>query len=65
MRDEFKALLEKVDEVKRRMAKDRDDLRDLESELNDLIESIDLGIDSLEIVKQEMQVAIDSLSQFV
>lgn len=62
---ELKAVLAKIEKSKEVISKERDKLRDIYSELEMCLESFDEGIEGLENGKNEIETALDVLSQFV
>ncbi len=58
-------LVKKIEKIKSKMAKDRDFLRDIQDEINDLMENYDKGIESLRVAKEEFESAVDTFSEFV
>ena len=61
----IKQLIEKVEKVKKRIAKDRDVLRDLISEIECFEESVTAGIENLDEGVRFFNDALDDMSQFV
>jgi len=61
----IKKLLAEIEKRKIIVAKQRDELREISSELEDLLQSFDEGIEGLEIGKAEIEGALDTLSQYV
>lgn len=62
---ELKEALATIEKSKLVIAKERDKLRDIYSELEMIVESFDEGIDGLENGKREIEASIDTLSQYV
>jgi chromosome segregation ATPase len=58
-----KEILEQMERCRDAIGKERDKLRDLEIELENLTSSIDEGYDSLESAISEFRGAIDELSE--
>jgi len=63
--NQLKSVVTKINKSKANVAKERDKLRVLHSELEDLLETFDSGIDSLTDGVEEIERGIDDLSQFV
>jgi len=61
----IKQLIEKVEKVKKRIAKDRDVLRDLISEIECFEGSVTAGIENLDEGVRFFNDALDDMSQFV
>jgi len=61
----IKSLLSKIEISKNKVAKERDLIRDLHSELESLLESWDIGIENIEFGSREILNGIDSLSELV
>jgi|AntRauTorcE11897_2_1112592.scaffolds.fasta_scaffold00065_66 ABC-type transporter Mla subunit MlaD len=64
-KEELDKVLSGIEESKIVISKERDKLRDLFSELSELLESFDEATDGLESGKREIENAIDTLSQYV
>lgn len=62
---DLKSLSKKIENKKAIIAKQRDGLRELHGELEDLLESFDTGIDSLDLGLADLERGIDTLSEFV
>ena len=58
-------LVSQIDKHKARIAKERDAVRVISDELNDLLESFDTGIEALESGAREITDGVDNLSQLV
>jgi len=65
MEKELKEIMGKIEVKKNIIAKQRDELREIESELTDLLDKFDGGIESLDVAMQEFSGAIDTLSEVV
>jgi len=65
MEKELKEIMDKIEVKKTIIAKQRDELREIESELTDLLDKFDGGIESLDVAMQEFSRAIDTLSEVV
>jgi hypothetical protein len=52
-------------ELKNQMAKARDETRNLISDLNDIVESWEGGLESIELGFRDLDSGIDHLSQYV
>ena len=65
MQTELLAIIDKIEERKINIAKERDELRKIEVKLGDLMESFDQGIDGLDTGIIEIRNAIDSISEVV
>jgi len=65
MEKELKEIMDKIGVKKNIIAKQRDELREIESELTDLLDKFDGGIESLDVAMQEFSGAIDTLSEVV
>ena len=63
--EELSAIIDKIEERKIVIAKERDALRLIEDRLSDLCESFDQGIDGLDNGIIEIRNAIDSISEVV
>lgn len=61
----IKSLLSKIEISKNKVAKERDLIRELHSELETLLESWDSGIENIEFGSREILNGIDSLSELV
>lgn len=63
-RRKVKDLLKKAEAIKKIMAKERDKLRDIHSELEDLLGSFD-GIENIENGLRDIESGVDEISQYV
>lgn len=62
---ELKDVIEKINIKKNIIAKERDELWNLQEELSNLLDSFDRGIEGLENGAIEIEDAIDSISEVV
>lgn len=63
-----KVLLQKLTQIEKQkevLGKDRDKLRDLYQDLQEIVESCDNGIDLIESGLREIRNGIDEMSQFI
>lgn len=65
MKLEIDKVLAKIEKSKSIIAKERDKLRNIYSDLETVLDSFDRGVEGLENGKREIVNAIDSLSEFV
>lgn len=61
--NELKSVLSKIEKSKNIIGAERDKLRDLIGDLEDLLETYDRGIEGLESGQLEIQNAIDAISE--
>jgi len=65
MKTNVNKILKRIEESKIIISRERDKLRDIHSELTDLLESFDEGIEQIEYGRYEIEKGIDALSQYV
>ena len=61
----MRELIKQVERRKRAIAKHRDALRDIVMEMEDLLGSVERGVDGLESGIAELEGAVDSLSEYL
>jgi len=62
---DFQDLVYKIEEKKKLIAKERDELNELADELEGLLESFNIGIESLEDAIAELKNGIEHISEVV
>jgi hypothetical protein len=65
MKEELAAIIDKIEERKIRIAKERDELRKIYDRLSDLLEPFTAGVEGLDNGIIEIRNAIDSISEVV
>lgn len=63
--ERVKELMEKAEKAKAVIAAERDTLRQLHSELEDILESVDEGIDEISDGLRYLESGIDRMSQYL
>ena len=65
MKKDLEVYAANIRKIKFQMSKDRDSLRDIQDEIHDLMEHYDTSIESLDIVDEELNSAVEILSEIV
>ncbi len=65
MSKSIKQVLKEIDNHTKIIAAHRDKLREIYSELESVIDSLDTGIESMEIGRQLIDSSIDDMSQYI